>query len=106
MKNLDLFKNIGKKRRLITFKNLSFEVYVDKEDEALLDEVLDMLENKFKEEEERIARIDPDVDWATVLVNVAIDIAYRYAVLKGEADRLKEAVKFNLHRIDNFLGNK
>lgn len=103
MKNLELFRSFGKGRKQVSFKNLVFEVFWDKEDEALLDEILSMVESKFKEEEERISKFDPDVDWATILVNVVIDLSYRYTLLKKEYDKLQESVKFNIQRIDSAM---
>jgi hypothetical protein len=99
----DLFSNIRGKRQ-IRFKNMEFEIFCDKEDEAILDEVVNFVESRFKEEEERLSRMRLDIDWATVLVNVIFDVAYRYLILKKDSDKLIESVKFNIHRIDAKLG--
>uniref|UniRef100_A0A7C2K393 Cell division protein ZapA n=1 Tax=candidate division WOR-3 bacterium TaxID=2052148 RepID=A0A7C2K393_UNCW3 len=99
----DLFSNIRGKRQ-IKFKNMEFEIFCDKEDEAILDEVVAFVEGKFKEEEERLSRMRPDIDWATVLVNVIFDLTYRYLILKKDSDKLMESVKFNIQRIDAKLG--
>ncbi|HOK23337.1 MAG TPA: hypothetical protein PKU94_01080 [Candidatus Hydrothermia bacterium] len=99
----DLFSNI-KGRRQIRFKNMEFEIYCEKEDEAFLDEVVTTVLEKFRQEEERISRTRPDIDWATVLVNVIFDMTYRYLSLKKSADALTDSVKFNIQRIDANLG--
>ncbi|MDI6851266.1 MAG: cell division protein ZapA [bacterium] len=99
----DLFSSIRGKRQ-IRFKNMEFEIFCDKEDEAILDEVVAFVEGKFKEEEEQLSRMRPDIDWATVLVNVIFDLAYRYLILKKDSDKLMESVKINIQRIDAKLG--
>lgn len=103
MSALDLFSNV-KGRRQIKFKNMEFEIYCEKEDEAFLDEVIEEVQEKFKQEEERITRTRPDVDWATVLVNVIFDVTYRYLLLKKDADKLTESVQFNIKKIESKLG--
>jgi len=106
VKNLDLFNNLGKGGRQFRIKNMVFDIYWDKEDEAVLDEVLQTLDESFKREEERIGRLTKNVDWATVLVNAVLDITYRYTLLKNRVEKLEEALKFNVAKIESVLEDK
>ncbi len=100
----DLFSNLKERKKVIHFNKMDFPVFHELEDDNFWEEVAKFAEKRLEEEQEFLKQEDPKIPWYEVVVNLVFSLSEENLRMSKEINEMKEALKENIDRIAQRLG--